>query len=524
MLKRILALGFLLGLIAAFFAGCGSSSSSSTGTQNGTLVILAGDVPICNVLSFRVLVDGLTLTTASGTSSSVISSNNAVPIDFAALRDTSAILNTVSVTASTYTGGEIDVAAPAMSLFDAAQNPPISVITPTFSSEKINFTITPPLVVRPCSSTSTTPCQAAAVKLDFNLAQSIQSNGQGQVDVTGTPGSLTVAVNPVVNGTALAAPASGQPLATLDDVHGYILSISSTPTSGSDFIGSFVLQTLPGIAVTGSLSGAGPAISVNLTSSSQLIGAPALNQLTTGNFVEVEGHVDAQGNFVADTAMIEDQTDLSQNTTAFLGNILSVTKDANGNLTQFQLYVHDQEPNTTAGTGNPVPLDTPPMVVNVSPSTGFHFSSPGANFPNLVPDNSYVAVGQEVVVHATYTPPPSVTAPATAPPTVATANNIYIPLQTVGGNFASLVSAGSDNVTGAFQLNPCSSIFQGRAIYVITNAQTRFLNVNGLAGLTPAPQLQVRGLLFFDQNGGAISSIQVPPNSYVLLAQQVHLL
>lgn len=523
MFKRILALGFILGLIAAGFAGCGSSSTT-TAPQNGTLVILAGDVPVCNVLSFRVLVDGLTLKTESGTSSSVISSNNAVPVDFAALRDGSAILNIASVTASTYTGGEIDVAAPAMSLFDPAQNPPIDVITPTLSTETINFTITPPLVVPPCSSTSTTPCQAAAVKLDFNLAQSIQSNGQGQVDVTGTPGSLTVAVTPSFNGTALPAPASGQPLATLDDVRGYILSISSTPTSGSNFIGSFVLQTLPGIAVTGSLSGAGPAISVNLTSNSKLIGAPALNQLTTGNFVEVEGHVDAQGNFVADTAMIEDQTDLSQNMTAFLGNVLSVSRDSSGNLTQLQLYVHDEEPNTTAGTGNPVPLDTPPMVVNVSPSTGFHFSSPDANFPNLVPDNSYIGVGQEVVVHATYTPPPSVTAPATAPPTVASANNIYIPLQTVGGNFASLVTAGADNLTGAFQLTPCSGIFQGQPIYVITNAQTRFLNVNGLAGLTPPPQLQVRGLLFFSRSGGAIGGVQVPPNSYVLLARQVHLL
>jgi hypothetical protein len=47
--------------------------------------------------------------------------------------------------------------------------------------------------------------------------------------------------------------------------------------------------------------------------------------------------------------------------------------------------------------------------------------------------------------------------------------------------------------------------------------------VNGLAGLIPSPQLQVRGLLFFDQSGGSINGVQIPPNSYVLLANRVHL-
>src|SRR5579875_1460928 len=472
MFKRSLLWGLLLAAVALGMGGCGSSTTS-TSNEKGTLIIFAGDVPLCNLLSFRTNIASLTLTPQGGSGSvSVLASNTFIPLDFAALKDTTALADVVSVSPGTYTGGQIQFSASSMALFDSAVSPPIDVITPTLSSETVNFTINPPLVVQACSSTSTTPCQAAAMNIDFNLAQSIELNAQGQVNVSGSTGSLTVKVTPVVNATTLTASGS-QGFGALDDFHGYILSVNNTSTN-SNFIGSFVVQTLPGFNVTSSLEGAGPAITVNLTKNTQLIGAAALNQITTGNFVEINGYVDSQGNFIANTVVIEDQTDLDNDRTAFLGYVISVTKDSSGNLTQFQLYVHDQEPNPSAGTGNSVPLDTPPVIVNVSTST-------------------------------------------------VDASNIYIPLQTVSGNFSSLLTAGADNVSGAFRFIPCFTLFQGQNIYVITNPQTQFINVNGLAGLIPSPQLQVRGLLFFDQSGGSINGVQIPPNSYVLLANRVHL-
>ncbi len=521
MFKRSLLWSLLLSAVALGMAGC-SSNPTSTSNEKGTLIIFAGDVPLCNLLSFRTNIASLTLTPQGGSGSvSVLASNTFIPLDFAALRDTTAVADVVSVSPGTYTGGQVQFSASSMALFDSAVSPPIDVITPTLSSETVNFTINPPLVVQACSSTSSTPCQAAAMNIDFNLAQSIELTAQGQVNVSGSPGSLTVKVTPVVNATTLAASGS-QGFGALDDFHGYILSVNNTSTN-SNFIGSFVVQTLPGFNVTSSLEGAGPAITVNLTKNTQLIGAAALNQITTGNFVEINGYVDSQGNFIANTIVIEDQTDLANDKSAFLGYVISVTKDSSGNLTQFQLYVHDQEPNTSAGTGNSVPLDTPPVIVNVSTSTGFHFSAPAANFPNLTPDSTFLNVGQQLVVHGTYTAPARATPPATTPPSTVDASNVYIPLQTVSGNFSALLTAGADNLSGAFRFVPCFTLFQGQNIYVITNAQTQFINVNGLAGLSPSPQLQVRGLLFFDQSGGPINGIQIPPNSYVLLANRVHL-
>ncbi|MGH9434882.1 MAG: hypothetical protein ACRD06_02650 [Terriglobia bacterium] len=530
MVKRFVVFGIVLAFCVAFLAGCGSSSTKPT-SGPAPLVITVGDVPLCNLVSFRSIVNGLTLTPQGGGGAvEVISANQTVPLDFAALSGTSNVLDITSIQPGTYTQGTITLISSSMSVFDPSVNPPISVITPALSSEAVTFNISPPLVVPDCPLNSANPCSAGALNIDFDLAQSIPLSAQGQITTSGTSGSLSATVTPVLIGTALTAAAT-QGFGEMDDVHGYILSVNNTPTTSgtSSFVGSFLIQTLPGTETTGALTGAGPSLTVNLTSTNALIGATALNQLTTGNFVEINGYVDAYGNFVANSVLIEDQENIQQQFSTFIGPILSVTKDANGSATQFTISVTDEEPNTEfiAATGNPVQLDLPPLIVNISSSTGYHFSAPGVNYANLTPDSTYFSVGQRVIVHGTYVPPPTVTPPATAAPTTLAAANIYIPLQTVSGNYASLLAAGSDNLTGGFLFTPCSEFFKGQRIYVITNGAalpnpTQFVNVNGLAGLTPAPQLLVRGLLFFDQAGGVLGGIQIPPNSYVIMANGVH--
>lgn len=525
MAKRLLVFSVALGFCVVFLVGCGSSSSSTKPTSGlAPLVVTVGDVPLCNLVSFRSIVNGLTLTPEGGGGAiEVISPNQTVPLDFAALRDTSTVLDITTIQPGTYTQGTITLITPTMSVFDPLVNSAISVITPTLSSETVTFNINPPLVVPPCPINSTNPCSAGALNIDFNLAQSIPLNAQGEISTSGAAGALSAKVTPVLNGTALMASAT-QGFGEMDDVHGYILSVSNSPTASgtTNFIGSFTLQILPGNSTVGSLSGAGLSLTVNLPDAKTLIGVSALNQLTTGNFVQVDGYVDAFGSFVANSVMVEDQENIQQQFSTFIGPILSVSKDASGNVTQFTMSVTDEEPHTTAGTGNAVAFDVPPLTVNVSPSTGYHFSAPGVNYANLTPNPTYFAVGQRVIVHGTYVPPPAANAPTTL-----AASNIYVPLQTVSGNYASLLAAGSDNLTGGFVFTPCSSAFQGQRIYVITNGvvlpnPTQFVNVNGLAGLTPAPQLLLRGLLFFDQAGGALNGIQVPPNSYVMMANKVH--
>ena len=105
------------------------------------------------------------------------------------------------------------------------------------------------------------------------------------------------------------------------------------------------------------------------------------------------------------------------------------------------------------------------------------------------------------------------------------ANEVDLKLQTHLGNFVSLVSAQSDNRTGAFTLEPCAMLDQqtpaALPIYVITNAQTIFNNVAGLSALQPQPQLVVKGLLFYEPQGGIISGITVPAGKMVMLAKEI---
>jgi len=528
-LKRLLAIGLIFGFSALTMTSCGTTPAPNT---TGNVELLVGDIPLCNVLSFRALVTGLSVIPQGSTAGvTLLPSSSIIPVDFAALQDTSTILGTATfIPPGTYTSGHMTVTAPVMTLFDPSQLPPVEVVTPAYSTQNIAFTINPPLVV--------SDTQLSALRLDFNLAQSIQVNAQGQITTSGSPGSLTATVNPVLAATALTASGT-QGFAELDAVYGYITSVNASSVSGSGFTGSFSLQVLSGMSTA--TPGGGPSVTVSIptgcqfiasvsqeqlagssASACQFIGVGSLNQLTTGNYTEVRGHLDSLGDFVADTVLVEDQEILSQNFTAFLGYILSVTRDSNGNVTQFTLYVHDEEPNTGSATGNPVPLDNPPLTVNVSASTGFHYSAPAIDFAGIIPDATSLAVGQQVVVHATYVPPPPPPSGGAPIPTTANAQDIYVPLQTAPGNFSALLSAGSDNVTGGFRFNPCPGIFQGQTVYVLTNAQTQFQNVNGLAGLTAAPQLQVRGLLFFDQNGGTLEGVTVPPGSYVMLASVVH--
>lgn len=525
MAKRSVFFCSVVALCAVVIGGCGSSTSTKPTTGPAPLVITVSDVPVCNLIAFRSIVNGLTLTNQAGSSVTVINSNQTVPLDFASLRDTSAVLNITSITPDTYTKGTITLIASSMSLFDPSLSPVITQVTPTLSSETVTFNINPPLVVPPCPLNSSTPCSAAALNIDYNLDQSIPVDAQGQVVTAGSGTAASVKVTPAIVGTPLTA-GSSQGFGQIDNIHGYILSVNNSPVSnGSEnFIGSFVIQTQPGTETISALSGAGPALTVNLKSVQALNGVAALNQLTTGNFVEIDGYVDQFGEFIANFVMIEDQEDISQQFSTFIGPILSVVKDASGSTTEFTMSVTDEEPNTQslATTGNAVALDSPPLTVNLSPTTGYHFSAPGVNYANVTPDPSLLAVGQRIVVHGTYVPPPTQNAATTL-----AATNVYIPLQTASGKYVSLLAAGSDNLTGGFVFLPCAGFFAGQPLYVITSGvapanPTQFINVNGLAGLTPAPQLLVRGLLFFDTTGGTINGIQIPPNSYVMLASRVH--
>lgn len=508
-------MGLAVGISALAVTSCGSSNIVTT-NATGSLFTFVEDVPVCGMVNFRANVEGLSLTPKGGgipfpvfggTSSRQVF----YKVDFGRLRDFSTFLDTGPLPVGTYDQATVSFLSPTLVTYDPNSSPPIQFVPVTFPSTAPTFSINPPLVI---SSGS-----LSGLQVDFNLRQSISLDNAGQLTSNMTPVMTFVPINATTTGG----------FGNMDDIKGFVTSVTPTPTT-TGFIGGFGIQTL---------SGTGPLITANLTSSTQICGPPTksnqpcspiqLNQLLTGSFIEMDGFVDSKGNLVANSIEVEDHEVPENNQLGFIGDVMpnSIIRDANGNVSQFGLYVSEEEPDDPSG----VSLDTV-VTVNLSSTTIYQADSrpefPGSaisvNFANLPFGPSSIKEGQELVVHGVFKAPPASTSGTVSPTTVA-ADQVFLKLQSHSGNFSSLVAANADDRTGGFWLASCNNLFQGAPgapILVLTNSQTVFLNLGGLSALTPQPALVIKGLLFYDLQGGQVNGVTVPPGTLVLVAKQVH--
>ena len=487
MLKRRLTIGVLAVLAGGVLLSCGSSSSTST-SNTGTLFTFIGDTPMCDILSTRMTVSGLTVSQqGGGGASAIISSSSSLRLNLGDLRDSSTVLGLTNPPAGTYTQGTFSLSLLQLGVYNPLVSPPTTTVTAKLSTSSPTFTLDPPLTI--------TVGKVSALQIDFDTSRSVllsQTSG----------GGFNATAQPVFTGTVLTAdPVTG--FGEWDDLTGFVRTVNPSSTNPT-FIGGFLMQFL-----SGSLP-AGPAVTVSYTSNTVMYGAPALNQLLTGSFVDVDAYLDPNGNLIAKTVEVEDQEDVADDKTALIGLVTALTQDANNNLTGFNLWVREEDPDASSG----IAIDSI-VNVNVSPATAYQFSSRSVNFANLTFDSTALAVGQEVVVHGPFHV-------QTGQPVSVAADKVYLKLQALQGSSGALLQVGSDNKTGAFQLNPCCTLLQSSAIYVLTNNETSFLNMAGLSDLSTQASLIVRGLPFFQPRGGTILGVSVPPGTLVVLAKQVH--
>ncbi len=475
--------------------GCGGSSTTSTATPagSGALYTLITDTPACDMLGFSLFlteVDLHRVGTSAGTRIALYPTSispNAPTVEMTEVRDTSAIENLTSLGAGTYDQAFFTLTVPSAAVYDPSATPPLSNFIPTITTTNLTVNIQPPLVIKNGT--------VNILQLDFNLAQSLGTDSQGQLTGYVTP-HFTVRPIPLANTGGFT---------DLGILEGFVRTVTNS-SPGAGFTGAFVLQTL---------SGDGPAISVNLTSDTNLIGVPALNQLPTGNFVEVDGYINSSGNYVAKSVQVEARSDVSNQDLASLGKVVSVTRNTVGDVTQFDMLVYHTEPADLSI----APTDRP-VQVNVSTSTVF---TPFALAPeltdlatagNLTFDPQTLVPGQEIVLHGIYTKP------ATGVATVA-ADQIYSRLQGIQGDFSSTLQVGSDDKTGAFKFLPCSGLVSATPFIVVTNPQTQFVSTNGLTSLNSATPLMVRGLVYWDAQGGTLNGVTIPAGTMVVLANRV---
>jgi hypothetical protein len=517
MLKRIVTIAVTAVLAGAFLNSCGSSKPTTTAVT-GSLTSLVGDTPgLCDAVSFPFSVTDLSLVGYSSTGSGAAGTTPINPsttsapeikINLGCLRDFTTVLNMSPANVGTYDIAYFTLSEPQLIFYDPTilpPNPPTSTAQLTLSPLKnIQVPISPSLVIN--------KGQASVIQIDFDVLHMI-----GSITTDPTTGKLLVTGTPEITVTPLTASGSqGQGFGVLGDLVGFVRSVTILPPGNTSlYNGSFTLQLLSA-SITGP-----PLVTVNLNSSSQLYGFSELNQLVTDSFMEVDAYIDVDGNFVATSVEDEYTEDPSSNILALIGPVTSVTRNASGNVTSFNLWMRDVEPNDSGA----ATLDTL-CVVNVTASTTYQYSSRSANFANLPFGPGNITVGQEVVVHGAVTPTTgSSGSGAPSLPTTVAADKVYDKLQSIQGSFSSLVQVAKDDKTGAFVFTPCSTFFQGTSTMVLTGNQTAFVNVSGLSSLSghgTQPSLLVKGLPFFEAQAQTINGVPVPAGTLVIVAKQVH--
>ena len=473
-------IGLTLVIVAALAVlSCGGSSTSQIGqapTGTGQVALMGTDAPVCGVASFDVTITSATLTPqGGGTSVSVIDSSNPVTVDFASLMGFNTLLNMSSVPAGTYSQITFTfMPNPTLTVFDGTPPAP-TTINATLTQTTVTANIVPALQVSTTGSSGLT--------LDFRLFQSILTDS--------TTGQITGQVDPSIRVIpAVITSVSG--LGELDDLNGIVETVT-TSSSNSSFTGSFTLRIRNKRT-----------FQVNVTNNTKFEGVSDLTGLTQGMFVEVDAKVDQDGNIVAKHVESEAETDAT--TAAFVGPVLSVTTDNNGNATQLTMFVRAEHPDVSPT----VPLRSV-VTVNLSSSTGFRIATFGADLSTFLFNASAIARGQHVVVHGPFT--------GGSTPNV-TANMIVLRPQ-LGNALASPSPViGSDGKTGGYYLAPCNPLFQNQTVNVVTFYSTFFNNLTDLSSLDNTSVYLNRGFLLYTTTSGSLNGLSwtAPPPAYVFPA------
>ena len=483
MRKHLIGLTFVIAAALAVLS-CGGSSTTSQGTTptgSGQVALMGTDAPICGVTSFDVTITSATLTPQGGGAPvSVIDSSNPVTVDFASLMGFNTLLNMSSVPVGTYSQITFTF-MPNPSLTVIEGNPPAPTAVPaTLTQTTVTATINPALQVTTTGSSGLT--------LDFRLFQSIQTDP--------TTGQITGTIDPSIKVTpAVITTLNG--LGELDDIDGIVETVTNS-SSNSAFTGSFTMRVRNKRT-----------FQVNIASNTRFEGVSDLSGLSQGMFVEVDAKIDQDGNIVAKDVESEAETDAT--TAAFIGPILSVTTDSNGNATQLTLFVRAEHPDVSTT----IPLRTS-VTVNLSSGSEFKIATFGEDLSSFLFNASAIARGQHVVVHGPFT--------GGTTPTV-TGNMIVLRPQPVLGNALASPApvVGSNGKTGGYYLAPCNPLFQNQTVNVATFSTTLFRNLTDLNSLDNTSVYLNRGFLLYTKSSGSLNGLSwtTPPPAYVFPAYVV---
>ncbi len=439
-------------------AGChsGGGGEEFTGPPGGgggttpNLVLFAEDQASGNVLSFELTISSVTMSTATGSPVTVLSSAEAVPLEWRHLGLAPTVIQTANIAAGTYTTMNVTVVSPRMTVFDPLTGS-FPAVTPA-ACAGASFNVTIPINLAIASGTLT------GARLDLNLRDSVEFDAVNNFCLR--PLFAVVPTSFVV----------GQLPGDFDGVLG---TVSNLSTSGGRF--DFTVLT------------SNQLVTVTTDTNTNFEGSAGLGNLANGERLLVDAQLQSNGNFLAQDVIRETTSTSAQQ---LRGLVLARTPSlGGGDLTSLNLLVMDAIP-TPPATQEPGEIVT----VAVDAMTTFRISAedlPTGVFPNLDFDRQTLRIGQ--FVHVVQR----------SGATGFTADSVTLEEISLTGTVGGSVGFNSFDFVPDGDFFPLNGL---GLITVSTTVETEFENMPaGLGSLQPNISIVgVRGVLVFQGGNGVL--------------------
>jgi len=298
----------LLAAAGILVTGCTGGSMVNTATQSssttGPAFVVGTDAPMASVTSFAVQIVSVELTNGTANSGNLISGTPTV--DFARYNGLQSLLDMNDVPAGTYTGVQITLGTATLGYLNTSTPPP------AITSEPATLTSTTVTAVLDKSLTITTGGAPVGLRVDFDLKDSIEVDGSG--NITGT-------VKPTFNVNTVARTDTG---AHIDELIAAVTSVNMTGQS-------FIVQGPHGEQFT-----------IDVNGQTEWDGGASLSTLNSSSIVEVSGQLDP-----ADQTLDADEVALLSDKGFYAAGQVTYVTPATGAASSFDLYVRGLLPTNT---------------------------------------------------------------------------------------------------------------------------------------------------------------------------------
>jgi uncharacterized protein YdeI (BOF family) len=449
-MRRLIVLATFAILLASALIGCGGGSGNNmTSAQSASVYITGGDAPLPSVLAFNVTLTSLKL---DGTTELLTSPTT---VDFARLLGLRTLLGFNTVPAGTYNSLTVSMADPSITFLNLTTTPPsASNIAGTFKDSGGNNVPSTTFSVALTRPLTVSGSGLAGLHFDFNLRNSIAVDATGQITGVITP---VIKVKPV-------AQADGD--AEVNDLRGGLVSVNTAANS-------FVLQRIGGHQIT-----------IDVNASTNFSGNLTLATLPNPSVIEVDGHVQADGSILAESVevVITDR--------AFVSGRIIAVNPASGPVQTLTLLVGEELPDVPG-----VPMGTV-TTLDVSHVTNYSIRLIDNWFTSFVFNNSTLVPGQRIAIGGSIDADTNTFVPS----------RIVLRRQGVVGDLVLNSVVINNNNAGSFQIqnNHLLGYVLGAPLAVQTSNSTRFIDVNGLAGIQSGGNMSLAtfGLMLKDPASG----------------------